>query len=153
MKTQASLVLSLSAILSLTAWAQNTATTSSSSAPQASSDNDREPLQQPRAAGFWDNDDPNLVNLIAHPFASKKYVLRHTVPIRDRVNELDELTTENSSKIKDIDARSTQGIKLASEKANVADQHATDASNKAQMAQTAATEASTRGFPPWNRKL
>jgi outer membrane protein OmpA-like peptidoglycan-associated protein len=142
MKIQACLVFSLSAILSLTASAQNNSTASSTSSASQDS-TDREPLQQPRASGFWDNDDPNLMNLILHPFASKKYVLRHTLPIRDRINELDELTTENSAKIKDIDARSTQGIHLASEKVNLADQHATDASSKAQMAQTAATEAST----------
>src|SRR4029077_19717714 len=58
--------------------------------------------------------------------------------------ELDQLTSENSKTIKDVDARATQGIQLASEKSSLADQHATDASNKAQLAQTAATEASTR---------
>jgi len=30
-------------------------------------------------------------------FARKKYVQRQTAPIRDRVNELDELTSQNTS--------------------------------------------------------
>jgi outer membrane protein OmpA-like peptidoglycan-associated protein len=65
-------------------------------------------------------------------------------PIRDRINELDQLTSENSKTIKDVDTRAQQGIQLASEKVSLADQHATDAGTKAQMAQTTATEATTR---------
>jgi outer membrane protein OmpA-like peptidoglycan-associated protein len=104
----------------------------------------REPLQPATSKDFWDGDDPNLMNLITHPMANKKYVERQVGPIRDRINELDQLTSENSKTIKDVDARSQQGIQLASEKASVADTHATDASNKAQLAQTAATQAATR---------
>jgi outer membrane protein OmpA-like peptidoglycan-associated protein len=66
-----------------------------------------------------------------------------TRPIKDRLNELDEITTSNRNAIKDVDSRSQQGIQLASEKVNLADQHATDAGTKAQTAQTAATQAST----------
>jgi outer membrane protein OmpA-like peptidoglycan-associated protein len=84
------------------------------------------------------------VNLITHPFANKRYVERHVGPIRDRINELDQLTSENGRTIKDVDTRATQGIQLASEKVNLADQHATDANSKAQTAQTSATEASTK---------
>jgi len=105
---------------------------------------DREKLQEPQNQGFWDGDDPNLVNLVTHPFARKQYVLRHTQPIKDRLNELDELTAENSRNIKDVDSRAQQGIQMASEKTNLADQHATDASTKAQTAQTTATQASAR---------
>jgi outer membrane protein OmpA-like peptidoglycan-associated protein len=71
-------------------------------------------------------------------------VQRRVGPIRDRLNELDQLTAENGRTIKDVDARAQQGIQLASEKVNLADQHATDASNKAQLAQTSATQATTR---------
>ena len=46
--------------------------------------------------------------------------------------------------IKDVDSRAQDGIRLASAKADVADQHATDAGNKAQLAQTTATQANTR---------
>jgi outer membrane protein OmpA-like peptidoglycan-associated protein len=46
--------------------------------------------------------------------------------------------------ITDVDARSQQGIQMASTKANEADQHAVDAGNKATQAQTTATQANTR---------
>ena len=112
------------------------------SASQSASE--REPLPPSTPKDFWDGDDPNFVNLVTHPFASKKYVQRQVGPIRDRINELDELTSENSKTIKDVDGRAQQGIQLASEKSSLADQHATDASNKAQLAQTAATQVATR---------
>ena len=103
-----------------------------------------DPIPPQTPQNYWDGDDPNLVNLIRHPFATKAYVKRHTEPIRNRLNELDELTTANAAKIKDVDARSQHGIQLASEKTNVADQHATDAGSKAEMAKLSATEATTR---------
>jgi len=71
-------------------------------------------------------------------------VQRQTQPIRDRLNELDELTASNSKMIKDVDSRAQQGIQLASAKANEADQHAIDAGNKAQAAQQTATQANNR---------
>jgi outer membrane protein OmpA-like peptidoglycan-associated protein len=79
-----------------------------------------------------------------NPFARKSYVKRQTEPIRDRVNELDELTAGNSKAIKDTDARAQAGIKLASDKADAADQHAVDAGNKATAAQQTAQQVSTR---------
>ena len=69
---------------------------------------------------------------------------RQTDPIRDRVNELDDLTAANGKAIKDTDARAQAGIKLASDKANEADQHAIDAGNKATMAQQSAQQATAR---------
>ncbi len=69
---------------------------------------------------------------------------RQTEPIRDRVNELDELTAGNSKAIKDTDARAQAGIKLASDKADAADQHAVDAGNKATAAQQTAQQVTTR---------
>ncbi|HEV3511550.1 MAG TPA: OmpA family protein [Candidatus Sulfotelmatobacter sp.] len=118
---------------------------SSSSSDQAASasQSDLTPLPDQKPTNFWDGDDPNLKNLITHPFASKAYVRRHTQPIRDRLNELDQLTSEQASTIKDVDARSQKGLQLASEKVSLADQHATDAATKAQGAQTAANDAST----------
>ena len=95
----------------------------------------KQPLQPETRQGFWGK---------MNPWARKKYVQRQTEPIRDRVNELDELTANNSKQIKDVDARAQQGIQLASAKANEADQHAIDAGNKAQAAQTTATQANTR---------
>ena len=93
------------------------------------------PLQYESRQGFWGK---------VNPFARKKYVQRQTQPIRDRVNELDELTQANSKMIKDVDSRTQQGIQMASTKANEADQHAVEAGNKANQAQTTATQANTR---------
>jgi outer membrane protein OmpA-like peptidoglycan-associated protein len=95
----------------------------------------RQPLTAERHEGFWGK---------INPFARKKYVQRQLTPVRDRVNELDELTAANAKSIKDVDARAQQGIQLASSKANEADMHAVDAGNRAQAAQQTATQASTR---------
>lgn len=147
MKSSIFLAMIFCLALALSALAQDNNTSSSTSAAASQSasttQSEREPLTAPKAANFWDGDDPNLANLVAHPFANKKYVLRYTVPIRDRVNELDEITAENSNRIKDVDGRSQKGLQLASEKVSLADQHASDADNKAQSAHTAATQAST----------
>jgi outer membrane protein OmpA-like peptidoglycan-associated protein len=143
MNKQIFMTVFLSAAVGVAAHAQSATSSAASQAPAVQSTSDREPLEAPKAQGYWDGDDPNLVNLVAHPFASKKYVLRHTAPIKDRLNELDEITAEDSGRIKDIDARTQQGLKMASEKVSLADQHSTDAVNKAQLAQTAANDAST----------
>jgi outer membrane protein OmpA-like peptidoglycan-associated protein len=122
--------------------AAQTPPAASSSTDQASSTSSttvgatgKQPLQPETREGFWGR---------MNPFARKKYVQRQTEPIRDRVNELDELTANNSKMIKDVDARAQQGIQLASTKANEADQHAVDAGNRAQAAQQTATQANTR---------
>ena len=128
----------IAAALTLPALAQQ-----SSSSNQGTNASEREPLPPP-SRDFWEGDDPNFVNLLTHSFANKKYVTRTVGPIRDRINELDQITSENSRMIKDTDQRATQGIQLASEKVNLADQHASDAGSKAQAAQTSASEASTR---------
>jgi outer membrane protein OmpA-like peptidoglycan-associated protein len=138
--------LSLVLLFALASWAQqtNNSSTSGTASPSAAqTSSDREPLESPRPKDFWDGDDPNLVNLVTHPWANKKYVERQVAPIRDRISELEQLTDENSRMIEDIDARTTQGLQMASEKTSLADQHASDAANKAQLAQTAATQASS----------
>ena len=124
------------------AQATQTAPAASSSTDQASSTSSptvgatgKQPLQPETREGFWGK---------MNPFARKKYVQRQTQPIRDRVNELDELTANNSKMIKDVDSRAQQGIQLAPAKANEADQHAVDAGNRAQAAQQTATQANTR---------
>ncbi len=149
MKPRIFLPLILSVVLALPVLAQQTNSSTqpidqSTSTSQGPVTSDREPIPPPTSKNFWDGDDPNLVNLVTHPFANKKYVQRLVGPIRDRINELDQLTSENGRSIKDVDTRATQGIQLASEKVNLADQHATDAGTKAQAAQTSANEASTR---------
>jgi outer membrane protein OmpA-like peptidoglycan-associated protein len=95
----------------------------------------RQPLTIERHEGFWGK---------INPFARKKYVSRQLEPVKDRVNELDQLTAANSKMIKDVDARAQQGIQMASNKANEADTHAIDAGNRAQQAQQTATQASSR---------
>jgi len=142
------ITLLLSMGLALSAFAQQT-TPSSSASPAASANQSGPPMQS--AAGdeplqplprqdFWDGDEPSLTWLVLHPFASKAYVRRHVQPIQDRVNELDELTTGDRTRIKDVDARAQHGIQMASEKSSLAGEHAQDAANKAQLAhQTVAT--------------
>ena len=131
----------------LAAFAQqtnNNLSSNTASAGGSESGTSRDPLPSPRPKDFWDGDDPNLVNLVTHPFANKKYVQRQVTPIRDRINELEQITSDNGRTIKDVDTRTQQGIQVASEKSSLADQHATDAANKAQLAQTSATEASAK---------
>jgi outer membrane protein OmpA-like peptidoglycan-associated protein len=94
-----------------------------------------QPLQAETHEGFWGR---------LNPFARKKYVQRQMTPIRDRVNELDELTASNSKAIRDVDARAEEGIRQASAKANEADQQAVDANNRAQQANQTAQQASSR---------
>jgi len=117
------------------ATSSSTDQTSSTSSSQTVGATGKQPLQPETRQGFWGK---------VNPFARKKYVQRQTQPIRDRVNELDELTAGNSKMIKDVDSRAQQGIQLASAKANEADQHAIDAGNRAQAAQQTATQANTR---------
>jgi outer membrane protein OmpA-like peptidoglycan-associated protein len=150
MKNRAVVALFVALVLALPALAQTSssqdqnATTQSSQTATSTSSTDQststtsatgKPLQPPAREGFWGR---------VNPFARKKYVQRQTQPIRDRLNELDELTASNSKMIKDVDSRAQQGIQLASNKANEADQHAVDAGNKAQMAQQTATQANNR---------
>src|SRR3979411_2371115 len=143
MKNRTIFALLLAVVLAMPVFAQDNstpppqATTTQSATPTTSRDTatGKEPLQPETREGFWCD---------KCPFASKKYVARQTQPIRDRINELDELTASNTKSIKDTDSRAQQGIQLASAKANEADQHAIDAGNKAQAAQQTAQQAHTR---------
>ncbi len=114
---------------------QSSANMTTNTPTKADSATGKDPLQPETREGFWGH---------LNPFARKKYVARQTQPIRDRVNELDDLTAENTKSIKDTDARAQRGIQLASAKANEADQHAIDAGNRAQAAQQTADKAHTR---------
>ena len=143
MNSRILIALPLAAVLAFPAFAQTTSQDQNqpSATPQTSStstDNagtGKQPLQPPSREGFWGR---------MNPFARKRYVQRQTEPIRDRVNELDELTSANGKAIRDTDSRAQQGIKLASDKANEADKHAIDAGNKATTAQQTAQTATTR---------
>jgi outer membrane protein OmpA-like peptidoglycan-associated protein len=147
MKNRTVFALLLAGILAVPVFAQDNSTpqtqpssaqpATQSATPTTSRDTatGKEPLQPETREGFWGH---------MNPFARKKYVARQTQPIRDRINELDELTASNTKSIKDTDSRAQQGIQLASAKANEADQHAIDAGNKAQAAQQTAQQAHTR---------
>ncbi len=147
MKTRSLFILLLAVVLALPVLAQQSsssqtqqpaATQDQSAAPASSSSTNatgKDPLQPDTHEGFWGH---------LNPFARKKYVQRQTSPIRDRINELDELTATNTKNIKDVDSRAQQGIQLASAKANEADQHAIDAGNRAQAAQQSADQAHSR---------
>jgi len=142
-------VLLLGSTLGVSAWAQSSATpaqpqsdpaaaTSSNSSmnpDDKSSYATGKPLEQQSKEGFWGH---------MNPFARKKWVNRQVSPIKDQVNELDQLQSKNANDIKDVDARSQAGIKNALNAANTADQHAQDAANRANAAQTLASTASSR---------
>jgi outer membrane protein OmpA-like peptidoglycan-associated protein len=134
------IALPLAAVLAVPALAQNSTSAGSQSqtaTTPAATDTatGKAPLAPPSREGFWGR---------INPFARKNYVKRQTEPIRDRINELDELTSANTKNIKDTDDRAQAGIKLASDKANEADQHAVDAGNKATQAQQTAQQVNTR---------
>ena len=152
MKIRSLMVLPLAATMMLPAVAQQSTTppdqqnqaTQSQPAPVQNDQNqaqspdqisNRQPLQAETHEGFWGK---------INPFARKKYVQRQMAPIRGRVNELDELTAENSKNIKDVDARAQEGIRQSMAKADQADQHALAAGNTAQQATQTAQQASTR---------
>ncbi len=133
----------LTGALAIPAHAQAAAATGqSTSAPAAkqdSADNGTyatgQPLQMESKEGFWGH---------VNPFARKKWVKRQMDPVKDRVNELDQLQAKNANDIHDVDARATAGIQKANDSAAQADQHALVASNHADAANSTATAASTR---------
>jgi len=137
MNSRILVTLPLAAVLAFPAFAQTSSSDTSSAPATTSTDTatGKQPLQAPTGEGFWGR---------VNPFARKTYVKRQTDPIRDRVNELDDLTAANSKAIRDTDTRAQAGIKMASDKADVADQHAVDAGNKATVAQQTAQQATTR---------
>jgi len=132
--------LGVSAFAQTSAPAPQTAPAAASSTSNMSPDDKStyatgKPLEQQSKEGFWGH---------MNPLARKKWVKRQTDPIRDQVNELDQLQAKNANDIKDVDSRAQAGIKNALNTANTADQHAQDAANRANTAQTLASNASTR---------
>lgn len=93
------------------------------------------PLAPDSKEGFWGH---------MNPLARKKWVKREISPVKDRVNELDQLQAKNANDIRDVDARATTGIKRANDAATLADQHAADAASRANAANGTATSAATR---------
>jgi outer membrane protein OmpA-like peptidoglycan-associated protein len=115
--------------------AASTSTTSAMSPADNSTYATGKPLEGQSKEGFWGH---------MNPLARKKWVNRQVNPVKDRVNELDQLQAKNANDIKDVDSRAQAGIKNAMTAANTADQHAQDASNKADSANHVATSASDR---------
>ena len=93
------------------------------------------PLAPPSNEGFWGH---------LNPFARKKWVNRQVGPVKDRLNELDQLSAKNSSDIKDVDSRAQSGIHHAQDTADQATQQATAAGSAASQAQQTAQQASQR---------
>jgi outer membrane protein OmpA-like peptidoglycan-associated protein len=93
------------------------------------------PLEMQSKEGFWGH---------VNPFARKKWVNRQVSPVKDRVNELDQLQSKNANDIRDVDSRAQAGIKNAMDAASVADQKAQDAATRAATANQLAGNASDR---------
>jgi outer membrane protein OmpA-like peptidoglycan-associated protein len=94
-----------------------------------------QPLPTKSNEGFWGK---------MNPLARKKWVNRQVAPVKDRLNELDQLTAKNANDIKDVDARAQAGIHQAQTTADQANQQALQASTQAGQAQQLAQQASTQ---------
>ena len=91
------------------------------------------PLPMQSKEGFWGH---------MNPMARKKWVHRQVDPVKDRVNELDQLQSKNANDIKDVDSRAQAGIRQANDAAAQADAHAQTANQRATQANGLATTAS-----------
>jgi outer membrane protein OmpA-like peptidoglycan-associated protein len=119
--------------------AQTTATATSQSQPARTNPGDSnfatgQPLPTRSNEGFWGR---------MNPFARKRWVNRQLDPVRDRLNELDQLQAKNARDIKDVDARAQAGIHQAQSTADQAGQTAVAANNTANQANQTAQQAST----------
>jgi hypothetical protein len=94
-----------------------------------------QPLPAKSTEGFWGK---------MNPLARKKWVNRQVAPVKDRLNELDQLTAKNANDIKDVDSRAQAGIHQAQSTADAANQQAQQASTQAGQAQTMAQQATTQ---------
>jgi len=85
-----------------------------------------QPLAVQSNEGFWGH---------LNPFARKKWVNRQLNPVKDRLNELDQLSASNAKDIKDVDSRAQAGIRQAQSTADSASQQAAAANGVATQAQ------------------
>jgi len=136
----------LAGVLGLPAIAQNSpssttaqqgtaATTTSSNPDDKTTYATGQPLETKSNEGFWGH---------MNPFARKKWVQRQVNPVKDRLNELDQLNAKNANDIKDVDSRAQAGIHKAQSTADAATQQATEANTKAGQAQQTAQQATTQ---------
>ena len=93
------------------------------------------PLATQPHEGFWGH---------MNPFARKKWVNRQLDPVKDRLNELDELQAKNARDIRDVDQRAQNGIHAAQSTADQANQTAAQASQTAGQAQQLAQAATDK---------
>ena len=93
------------------------------------------PLSSQSKEGFWGH---------MNPFARKKWVKRQLDPVKDRLNELDQLQAKNARDIHDLDERTAAGIHQAQSTADQANQTAMSATTTASQAQQTAQQASGR---------
>jgi len=91
-----------------------------------------QPLPVQSNEGFWGH---------LNPFARKKWVNRQINPVKDRLNELDQLSAKNANDIKDIDERAQAGIHQAQTTADQASQQAATANQTATEANTLAQQS------------
>jgi outer membrane protein OmpA-like peptidoglycan-associated protein len=111
------------------------AASSSPSATDNSSYATGQPLPAKSNEGFWGK---------MNPLARKKWVNRQVAPVKDRLNELDQLTAKNANDITDVDSRAQAGIHQAQTTADAANQQAQQASTQAGQAQQLAQQANTQ---------
>jgi outer membrane protein OmpA-like peptidoglycan-associated protein len=93
------------------------------------------PLPEKSNEGFWGH---------MNPFARKKWVNRQLDPVKDRLNELDQLQAKNAADIRDVDQRAQNGIHAAQTTADQANQVASAANQTAGQAQQTAQQASDK---------
>lgn len=93
------------------------------------------PLATQTHEGFWGH---------MNPFARKKWINRQLDPVKDRLNELDQIQAKNAADIKDVDQRAQNGIRAAQSTAQQANQTASAASQQAGQAQQLAQQATDK---------
>ncbi|HEY1807289.1 MAG TPA: OmpA family protein [Acidobacteriaceae bacterium] len=93
------------------------------------------PLPTKTNEGFWGH---------MNPFARKKWVNRQIDPVKDRLNELDQLQAKNANDIKDVDQRAQNGIHAAQSTADQANTTAGQATQTANQANQVAQNASQK---------
>jgi outer membrane protein OmpA-like peptidoglycan-associated protein len=115
--------------------ANNTGASTSGAASDSTTYATGQPLPAKSNEGFWGK---------MNPLARKKWVSRQVSPVKDRVNELDQLTAKNANDIKDVDSRAQAGIHQAQSTADQANQQAQQASTQAGQAQQLAQQATSQ---------
>jgi len=127
----------MAAVLALPAIAQSTSNVSAASIAQTADmpSATGKPLQTQSNEGFWGH---------LNPMARKKWVNRQVNPVKDRLNELDQLSAKNAADIKDFDARAQAGIQKAQTTAEAANSQTMRASSTALQAQEIALKANAQ---------